>query len=117
MARVEWCVTPAGLLRVRIAEHFLARALGLLVGAPLEATEGLLIAPCASIHTIGMRYLIDVVFLDREARVMRVCPEVAAGRARFAPGARGVLELRGGTAAHYGLARGVELPELVAALG
>jgi len=49
--------------------------------------------------------------------VLRVCPEVAAGRARFAPGARGVLELRGGTAAHYGLARGVELPELVAALG
>jgi uncharacterized membrane protein (UPF0127 family) len=90
--------------------------LGLLVGAPLEPTEGLLISPCSSIHTVGMRYPIDVVFMDREARVLRVCPEVRAGRMRFAPGARGVLELRSGVAARHGLAPGVRLPELAAAL-
>jgi uncharacterized protein len=116
MASFQHCATPAGVLRVRIAEHFVARALGLLVGTPLEHAEGLLIAPCASIHTIGMRYPIDVVFVDREARVLRVCAKVRAGRMRFASGARGVLELRATVAAEHGLVPGVRIPELAEAL-
>lgn len=116
MSRYQECATPAGALRVRIAGTFIARGLGLLVGAPLDPREGLLIAPCSSIHTIGMRYPIDVVFLDREARVLRVCPAVKAGRMRFAPGARAVLELRRGIAARHGLAPGIQLPELSSAL-
>ncbi len=116
MATYQHCTTPAGVLRVRVADWFVTRALGLLVAAPLGPAEGLLISPCASIHTIGMRYPIDVVFVDREARVLRVCAQVRAGRMRFAPGARGVLELRSGSAARYGLAPGVRLPDLAAAL-
>lgn len=104
------------MLRVRVADNFLTRALGLLVGRPLGAAEGLLIAPCSSIHTLGMRYAIDVVFIDRQARVLRVCPAVGAGRMRFASGARGVLELRSGTAVRHGLVPGVLLPDLAAAL-
>jgi uncharacterized membrane protein (UPF0127 family) len=114
---VHHCATSAGTLRVRVADGFISRALGLLVGAPLRAAEGLLIAPCSSIHTIGMRYPIDVVFVARDARVLRVYPNVRAGRLRFAPGARGVLELRSGVAALYGLEPGVRLRELAAALG
>ena len=117
MPRLLQCKTPEGVLEVRVADRFIARALGLLVGAPLEAHEGLLIAPCSSIHTIGMRYPIDVLFLDLEGRVLRVFAEVRAGRMRFAPGARAVLELRSGTAARHGLRPGVRLPELTAALG
>ena len=111
------CATPGGILQVRIAENFLTRALGLLVGAPLGCSEGLLITPCSSIHTLGMRYAIDVVFVDREARVIRICDGVPAGRMRFSRGAQGVLELRAGSATKHGLARGVELMELAAALG
>jgi hypothetical protein len=117
MARYRQCATPAGFLRVRLADHFVTRALGLLVGAPLEPDEGLLIAPCASIHTIGMRYPIDVVFVDREGLVVRVCAQVRAGRMRFASGARGVLELRSGVAARHGLGPGARLSELATALG
>jgi uncharacterized protein len=117
MASLQHCATPGGVLRVRVADRFVARALGLLVGAPLGPDEGLLIAPCSSIHTIGMRYPIDVVFVDREACVLRVCAEVQAGRMRFAPSARGVLELRASVAARHGLVPGVRLPELAAALG
>jgi uncharacterized protein len=116
MAAVLDCPTPAGALRVRIAANFVSRGLGLLVGAPLGSGEGLLIAPCSSIHTLGMCYPIDVVFLDGEARVVRVAPEVRAGRMRFARGARGVLEVRAGVAARHGLVSGVRLPELAAAL-
>ncbi len=116
-SRVQQCSTPAGMLRVRVAERFFSRALGLLIGAPLRAGEGLLIAPCSSIHTIGMRYPIDVVFIAGDARVMRVYSDVPAGRVRFAPGARGVLELRSGIAALHGLEPGVRLTELTGALG
>jgi uncharacterized membrane protein (UPF0127 family) len=116
MVSFRQCTTPAGVLRVRVADRFYSRALGLLVGAPLGPDEGLLIAPCASIHTIGMRYPLDVVFLDHQAGVLRVCAEVRAGRMRWARGAHGVLELRSGIAALHGLAWGVRLPELATAL-
>jgi len=117
MATYQDCATPAGSLRVRVADWFLTRALGLLVGKPLELGEGLLISPCSSIHTIGMRYSIDVVFVDRDACVLRVYDDVRSGRMRFAPGARGVLELRSGIAARHGLIPGVRLPQLAGALG
>ena len=111
------CATPAGVLEVRVAHSFVTRALGLLVGKPLGGGEGLLIAPCSSIHTFGMRYAIDVVFLDRRGCVLRVCAAVGAARMRIARHARGVLELRAGTAAGHGLVTGVQLPELALALG
>jgi uncharacterized protein len=110
------CPTPAGSLSVRLARRFLSRALGLLVGRPLGAAEGLLIAPCSSIHTVGMAYAIDVIFLDREARVLRVCPSVRAGRMRFKFRAHAVLELAAGAAASQGLTLGARLPELAAAM-
>ena len=110
------CKTPAGELRVRVADRFFTRALGLLVGVPLKPSEGLLIAPCSSIHTVGMRYPIDVVFLSREARVLRVCADVRAGRMRFDRGSRGVLELRSGIAARHGLVAGMHLRELIEGL-
>ncbi|SPE25137.1 conserved hypothetical protein [Burkholderiales bacterium] len=116
MARVLHCSTPAGGLRVKIADSFLTRALGLLVGPPLAQDEALFIAPCSSIHTIGMRYAIDVAFVDRDARVVRVFSQVRAGRIRVARGARAVLELRAGAAARQGLVRGVQLRELAAVL-
>ena len=116
MAGPVLCETPAGMLRVRVADRFFTRALGLLVGTPLERGEGLLIAPCSSIHTLGMRYPIDVVFLDREARVLRVCADVRAGRLRFGRGARGVLELRSGVALRHGLMAGTRLGGLTESL-
>jgi type VI secretion system VasD/TssJ family lipoprotein len=103
------CRTPGGRLQVSVAANFLARAGGLLFRPPLEQDEALLIAPCSSIHTFAMRYPIDVVFLDRRARILRVCPQVRAGRLRFAWGAAAVLELRAGQAARHGLTRGVML--------
>ena len=63
-----------------------------------------------------MRYPIDVVFIDREARVLKVCPDVRAGRMRFARGAHAVLELRAGVAATQGLVSGMLLPDLASRL-
>jgi hypothetical protein len=107
------CPTPGGLLRVRVAASFLARARGLLFAPPLAPGEALLIAPCSSIHTFAMRYRIDVVFLDRCARIVRVCPGVPAARLRFGWGAAAVLELAAGQAARHGLAPGLQLQGLL----
>jgi uncharacterized protein len=106
------CGAPGGRLRVRVAASFLTRARGLLFAPPLEPGQALLIAPCSSIHTFAMSYPIDVVFLDRRARIVRVCALQHAGRVRFKWGAAAVLELRAGGAAAYGLAVGVELKDL-----
>jgi uncharacterized membrane protein (UPF0127 family) len=45
--------------------------------------EGILIAPCASIHTLGMRVTIDVVFLDEALRVTKVASRVKPNRFAF----------------------------------
>lgn len=49
---------------VIFARTFISRACGLLLRKKLNYGECLLITPCSSIHTIGMRYSIDVVFID-----------------------------------------------------
>jgi uncharacterized protein len=94
--------------RVTRAVSTLARMRGLLGRKGLPAGEGLLIERCGSIHTVGMRFAIDAIFLDRAWRVCRVargirpgrlciwggwraqrCLEVAAGRLDTAPLAPG----------------------------
>jgi uncharacterized membrane protein (UPF0127 family) len=116
MSALLTCDTPMGAVQVRVADRFLTRALGLLVGPPLGPDQGLLIAPCSSIHTLGMRYPIDVVFLDRDGGVLKVCADVRAGRARFALGAHAVLELRAGSAARQGIVPGVRFAGLATAM-
>ena len=82
---------------VRIADSFIARALGLLRDRSLGEQQGLLLVPGGSIHTIGMRFPIDVVFLDRRMRVLALAPHVAPQRFCFAPPeAARVLELAAG---------------------
>ena len=85
--------------RVWNANSYFTRLRGLL-GRSLEEGGGLLLTPCGSIHTFGMRYAIDAVYLDRTGRVLRVDEALPAGKAW--PGARGakrVLELPAGYAA------------------
>jgi uncharacterized membrane protein (UPF0127 family) len=84
-----------------------SRMVGLLAHASLPIGDGLLLAPAWSIHTWFMRFPIDVVFLDRKHRVLRVFP--ALGPWRFASGTRKahtVLEFGAGTLARTPLAPG-----------
>lgn len=56
--------------RIRIAETSLSRVVGLLRDRSLEEGCGLLIYPSQAIHTVGMKFAIDVVFVNREWRVV-----------------------------------------------
>jgi len=57
------------------------------------------------VHTFGMRFPIDVVFLDREDRVVRVAREVPPRRFAGARWARTVIETRAGEADRFLSAR------------
>ncbi len=93
--------------RVRVADTWWLRFRGLLGQPPLGAGEGLLIQPCKAVHMYGMRYPIDVVFLDGESRVAGVCHRLEPGtRSPYFRNARSALELEPGLAARTGIAEG-----------
>lgn len=54
------------------AESLLARMKGLLGKSSFQAGEGLLIRPCNGIHTFGMKFPIDAVFVDNNNCVIAV---------------------------------------------
>lgn len=56
----------------RIANGFFQRGLGLLFTKTIGENEALLFKNAPSIHTFFMRYCIDIIFLDRSARVIKV---------------------------------------------
>ena len=92
-----------------IADTLWTRMRGLMGRRELEPGEGLLLRPSGSVHTCFMRFAIDIVFLDRELRVLAVSPAVRPWRLRLQRGARAVLELPAGEAERVGIAVGEEL--------
>src|SRR3712207_6515464 len=92
--------------RCVVADKPLSRLKGLLGRSELRPGEGLLLRPASAIHTCFMRFPIDVVFLDREWRVVRVADGIAPWRAASSRGAKAVLELPAGESARRGLAPG-----------
>ena len=69
---------------------------GLLKHSGLEPGEGLWIAPCEAVHTFGMRFPIDVVFLDRDKKVVKMRAQLVPRRIAVAFRASSVLELPAG---------------------
>lgn len=58
--------------RVSVAETSLSRMVGLLRHRGLDAGEGLWIKPSSGVHTIGMRFPIDVIGLDKNRKVVKL---------------------------------------------
>ncbi len=85
-------------MRLRYATSFRARLCGLLGQARLKEGEGLWIAPCSAIHTFGMRYAIDVVFVDANHRVLRIAGNIKPGRIVWCWKAVAVIEMAAGQA-------------------
>lgn len=92
--------------RCAVAASPLSRLKGLLGRASLRQDEGLLIRPAAAVHTCFMRFAIDVVFLDRQLRVLGVSPRLKPWRFSARRGARVVLELAAGETERRGLRAG-----------
>ena len=96
--------------KVRTARTFLSRLVGLLGTAAIADGEGLWIVPCRSVHTLGMRYPIDVAFLDARGVVVGTLEGLPPNRiGKVFREARGALELRAGTLAATGTVPGDRL--------
>ncbi len=95
--------------RVACATSAWERARGLLGRPAPGPDEGLLLTPCRSVHTFGMRYPIDVVYLDDDWRIARVVPGLAPLRLSACRRAVATLEIAAGRAATIGLEPGDEL--------
>lgn len=79
--------------RCRFANTVFKRMIGLLNRNSLGPGEGLLLDRCYGIHTIGMRFAIDVLFLDRDFRVMRAVSAIPPFRTCVVKQALYVVEL------------------------
>lgn len=83
---------------VKFATKWHERLIGLLF-TPESKFTGLAIKPCSSIHTIGMRYPIDVVFVDGDNHITRIHKSVKPFRICFGgKGTHFVVELPAGSA-------------------
>jgi uncharacterized protein len=89
-------VTAVAGREVRLARGFRARLLGLAALEREAVGGGLLIPRCSSVHTFGMRFALDLYFLDREGTVVAMWLRVAPNRFAFCAAASAVLELPAG---------------------
>lgn len=102
--------TPEGRFiahEVRIACSLRARLLGPAGERSLPTRGGLLLSPARGVHTLGMRFAIDVVFLSRQMRVLQLASRIPPWRVLLAPRGTGrVLVLGAGQIAATGLKTG-----------
>ncbi|MFO0903161.1 MAG: DUF192 domain-containing protein [Pirellulales bacterium] len=66
--------------RLTLASTFWRRFRGWQFRSPVHPDEGLLLAPCRSIHTQWMRFSIDVVSLDEQGQILRITTDVRPWR-------------------------------------
>jgi uncharacterized membrane protein (UPF0127 family) len=79
------------------AGHGESRRKGLLGRKGLLAGEGLWIVPCEAVHTIGMQFPIDLVYVDKKLQVKKIRSSVGPWRISACFTAHSVLELPSGT--------------------
>jgi uncharacterized membrane protein (UPF0127 family) len=95
---------------VRVADTFFARLRGLMGAKVLSFGEGVWICPCNSIHSFGMRFEFDALFLDGGNKVEGLYKRFRRNRiSRIFWEARGVLELPAGTIERTGTEVGDEV--------
>lgn len=95
---------------VLVADDWWGRLRGYLGRRRPTSGEGILLVPCNAIHTLGMRFPLDVLFLDSGGRVIASAPNVRPWRgARRVTAARYVLEVPVGTIEGTGTCPGDEL--------
>jgi uncharacterized membrane protein (UPF0127 family) len=86
---------------VHEANAFASRLLGLAFLRELPSGHALFIPDCRSVHTFGMRFAIDVAFIDEWARPLRVERAVPPRRVLVCRGAFAAIETPAGEIARY----------------
>jgi hypothetical protein len=109
-ARVERELDGATIVDfLHVARTHRDRMRGLLGRRDLDEREGMWFPRCRMIHTVGMAFPIDVVYLDRRHEVRKVVEALRPGRLSACLAARSVLELSSGACRRLGLKPGARL--------
>lgn len=96
--------------RVESALTFSRRLIGLMGRSIILDDQGLYFPGCQSIHTFGMKFAIDVVFLDKEMKITKIVSRLNPNRVAFAPfSTRDTLELASGVLKNHDLNVGDEI--------
>jgi hypothetical protein len=82
--------------RLELAGDSKTRRRGLLGRPGLDPDSALILAPCNGIHTFFMRFRIDVAFVGRTGRVLKVVPGLRPWRIALSTGAFATVELAEG---------------------
>lgn len=94
----------------RVAGSFRTRLVGLLGRKSLQPGEGMVLSPGSAIHTFFMRMPIDVVFADKQGRVVKTAVNVKPWRTVMAPlGTHYTVELPVGIIEQSNTAKGDDL--------
>jgi uncharacterized protein len=86
---------------VEMAATRASRRRGLLGRDAMDAASALVLAPCCAIHTAHMRFAIDVMFVNREGRVLKIAARMVPWRIAIAPRACAAVEMSAGSAAAH----------------
>ncbi|MEO7143782.1 MAG: DUF192 domain-containing protein [Bryobacteraceae bacterium] len=92
-----------------IADTSARRRRGLLKHSGLEAGQGLWIVPCEAVHTFGMKFSIDVVFLNKARKILKIRKAMPRRGIAVSLLAHSVLELPAGMADSTATAVGDQL--------
>lgn len=91
----------------KVANNFFLRLKGLLGTDSLPAGTGLFIGPCPQIHMFGMKYPIDVIFIDKAGVVVGLVERIKPGQmSKSFKKSIGCIELPAGTISDTGTAIG-----------
>ncbi len=98
--RLEKQSLPGGLTLINASDRR-SRMLGLARLDALPPEHGLLLAPCRSVHTVTMRFALDLIWLDKQGRPVRLDENVVPRRARTCLRARSVVETAAGSGERF----------------
>jgi uncharacterized membrane protein (UPF0127 family) len=91
----------AGGSRIAVADRASARLAGLAGMRALPPRTALLIPACRSVHTFGMRFALDLIWLDDDGAIVDVMGAVGPGRIVRVAYARAVIEAQAGSGARF----------------
>ena len=97
--RLPQIALDGGRVRIAVADAPVARLLGLAWMDQPSRVQALLLPGCRSIHTFGMRFPLDLIWLDASGRILDVDANVPCRRQRHCRGAAGVVEIQAGLGA------------------
>lgn len=99
------CVIPL----VYKTTGMLERMLGLLGRAPLQENEALLLKPCSSVHSFGMRYALDLIYLNKRWEIIKTVKAFKPWRISSCLNASMVIEMVAGSLEQLQLIKGIQL--------